>query len=47
MSDRTAWTLVAIVFLAFLADVVLLGGQTSFFLAKKFAALIDYLSFWR
>lgn len=47
MSDRTAWTLAALVATAFVVDLAFLGGQTSFFLAKKFAGLIDYLSFWR
>lgn len=47
MSDRNAVILGAAVIGALLLDLVLNGGAASFFLVRKLADLIYFLSFWR
>lgn len=47
MSDRNAVILGAIVIGALLLDLALNGGAATFFLVRKLAELIYFVSFWR
>lgn len=47
MSDRNAITLGAVVIGALLLDLAFNGGAASFFLVRKLADLIYFVSFWR
>lgn len=47
MSDRNAVILGAVVIGALLLDMALNGGAASFFLVRKLADFIYFVSFWR
>ncbi|MCB6177217.1 hypothetical protein LHP98_03635 [Rhodobacter sp. Har01] len=47
MTDRLALIL-ALILAAFIgADLVLTGGETLLYLARKFVGLMDWVEFWR
>lgn len=47
MTDRVALYLALILAFCMGADLVLTGGQTMIFVARRFVALIDWFIFWR
>lgn len=47
MTDRIAWTIVIAVVAFFLADLVLFDWGLTLPLARRLAALVEYLAFWR
>jgi len=47
MTDRLAIVLGLVILAAFALDFALNHGDASMFLLRKFAAFIEYLSFWR
>lgn len=47
MTDRIAIVIGALVIGALLLDLALNGGHASFFLIRKLADLIYFVSFWR
>ncbi|MDP2737409.1 MAG: hypothetical protein Q8O82_01540 [Pseudorhodobacter sp.] len=47
MTDRIALILAACVIAAITLDVMASGGMASMFAARKFADMLEYLSFWR
>lgn len=47
MTDRLALYLVILLVALGLADLVLTGGDTLLFLARKFLVLLDHAVFWR
>lgn len=47
MTDRIALLLAASVIAAIALDLTLNGGAASMFAARKFADMLEYLSFWR
>ncbi|WP_339107575.1 hypothetical protein [Thioclava sp. GXIMD4216] len=47
MTNRIALGLAALIVLAMLADLLLTGGHTLFFLSRKITDLVYYLQFWR
>lgn len=47
MTDRIAFLLAAFVIAAIALDLTLNGGAASMFTARKFADMLEYLSFWR
>lgn len=47
MTDRLALMLALLIALGIGADVLLTGGATLLFLARKFIVLLDAVQFWR
>lgn len=47
MTDRLALILALLIALAIGADLLLTGGATLLFLARKFVVLLDWVQFWR
>jgi hypothetical protein len=47
MTNRIALVLAIIILGLFATDFVLNDGRASLFLGVKFAALVDYIKFWR
>ena len=47
MTNRIALVLGLLILTLFLADALVLHWNLPVFLGKKFAGLIEYLSFWR
>ncbi len=47
VTDRIALILAACVIAAITLDVMANGGMASMFAARKFADMLEYLSFWR
>ena len=47
MTNRIALTLALLIVVLFVADALMLHWNLPVFLGRKFAALIEYLSFWR
>jgi hypothetical protein len=47
MEDRTYFLILALLFAACAADVVLRGGAELLFLVRELFDLMDYLIFWR
>ncbi len=47
MTNIIALWLAALIVLAIVADFILTGGHTLFFLTLKLTDLVDYLQFWR
>lgn len=47
MTDRIALVLGLAVLAFLLADRFFLSGEASYFLARKFVILIDWVAFWR
>lgn len=47
MTNRIAVILAALILLAILGDQIFNDGQGTFFIARKFYNLIDWVAFWR
>ncbi|MDT1061585.1 hypothetical protein RM190_06915 [Paracoccus sp. CPCC 101403] len=47
MTNAIALGLGLVILAVFLGDAIFLQGNLPLFLGKEFAALIEYLSFWR
>ena len=47
MTDRIALVLAIAILMAVAVDFLALGGQATLFLARKTAALVDWIAFWR
>lgn len=47
VTDRIAFTLAGCVIAAVALDLLANGGNATMFAARKFADMLEYLSFWR